>query len=190
MMDFARLSPLRRIALAALCLTGMLPVQPAAAQCLLCGDSGSGGGAVSASGDSFASPPGTERPLRIDIVANLEFARIVAGPAGGSVSVDAASGRAAPSGAISTLSGPSFSARVRIEGTPGAAIRIDLPTEAIMTSSTGAIARLSAIDAALPPVVRLDANGRFEFSFGGRLDISGAVDGDFRGRIPVTVSYA
>ncbi|MCU0728632.1 MAG: DUF4402 domain-containing protein [Sphingopyxis sp.] len=188
MMDFARLLLLRQSVLAALCLIGMLPVEPAAAQCLLCGDTGSGASAPG--GNGIAPPPGGERPLRIDIVANLEFARIVAGPAGGSVVVDAASGRAAPSGAISTLSGPSFSARVRIEGTPGAAIRIDLPNEAILTSSTGAIARLSAIDAALPPVVRLDANGRFEFSFGGRLDVTGSVDGDFRGRIPVTVSYA
>ena len=36
---------------------------------------------------------------------------------------------------------------------------------------------------------RLSPDGRLQFRFGGRLQIAGDDDGDYRGRIPVTVEY-
>ena len=49
-------------------------------------------------------------------------------------------------------------------------------------SITGLVTDLSAAP-------RLGADGRLQFRFGGRLQIAGLDDGDYRGRIPVTVEY-
>ena len=37
---------------------------------------------------------------------------------------------------------------------------------------------------------RLGIDGRLQFRFGGRLQVTGSADGDYRGRIPVTVEYS
>ena len=175
----------------------LLPV-PGAAQCLLCSGGGSTGGTGN-TGDSGGDPgsigaitmPGNtdERPLRVDVTANLDFARLVAGTGGGSIAIDPGSGRAATSGNVATLGGLSFSGRVRVEGTPGRTIRIDMPRDITLTSPTGGVAHVTGITTGLPPVVRIGADGRLEFGFGGRLELTGAADGDYRGRIMVTVSY-
>ena len=157
---------------------------PAAAQCLLCSQ-------------PAAPPPGSEnplsgatddRPLRVDITADLDFSRLVAGGSGGSVTIDPA-GSAQTHGQIAPLGGLGFSGRAVVEGSPGRQIRVDMPQEVVLTSSNGRSVRVRDIVTSLSPAPRLGPDGRLEFAFGGRLEADGDSDGDYRGRIQVTVSY-
>jgi Domain of unknown function (DUF4402) len=160
----------------------LLAPLPAAAQCLLCSDSGT-------ASDAIATAQPRDLPLNVDIVADLDFSRLVAGQGGGSVTLDPQGGPSVARGNVAPIGGYGFSGRVIVTGTPGRGVRIDIPQDVILTSSTGRTARVSGIVTGLPPVVRLGPDGRLEFGFGGQLEIDGEADGDYRGRIPVTVSY-
>lgn len=159
----------------------LAPVQ-ASAQCLLCSDSGTSSGAIT-------TETVRELPLNVDITADLDFSRLVSGQGGGSVTLDPQGGPSVARGNVAPIGGYGFSGRVIVIGTPGRSVRIDIPSDAVLTSSTGRSARVSGIVTGLPPVVRLGPDGRLEFGFGGRLELDGEADGDYRGRIPVTVSY-
>jgi hypothetical protein len=41
----------------------------------------------------------------------------------------------------------------------------------------------------LPPNPRLDSTGSLQFRFGGRLEIGGDAEGEYRGGVPITVEY-
>ena len=156
---------------------------PVAAQCLLC--SGPIAPALTVQGQ----PGEVERPLRVEITADLDFSRLVAGDGGGSVTISPQGGQGQAQGNVTSIGGFGFSGRVRVEGSPGRAVRITLPREADLTSAQGGQAHVRDIESSLPPVARLGADGVLEFAFGGRLELNGAVDGDYRGRIDVTVAY-
>lgn len=160
----------------------LAPVR-ASAQCLLCSDS------TGVSGTSLVGGLLPELPLRVDIVADLDFARIVAGNGGGSVTLDPRNGSGQSLGDVSPLGGYGFSGRVIVTGTPLRNVRITLPDSVTLTSTTGRTARVTSIQTGQSPVMRLSLLGRLEFAFGGRLELEGGADGDYRGRIPVTVSY-
>ncbi|MBU0824201.1 MAG: DUF4402 domain-containing protein, partial [Alphaproteobacteria bacterium] len=53
----------------------------------------------------------------------------------------------------------------------------------------GRTARVTDLVTDLSAAPRLGPDGRLQFRFGGRLQVAGADDGDYRGRIPVTVEY-
>lgn len=160
----------------------LLAPASASAQCLLC----SSDSAPSASIVGGILP---ELPLRVEILADLDFARIVAGSGGGSVTLDPRGGAGQRQGDVAPLGGYGFSGRVIVTGTPLRNVRISLPDSVTLTSSTGRTARVTAIQTGQSPVLRLNLLGRLEFNFGGRLELEGGADGDYRGRIPVTVSY-
>lgn len=172
-------SVLATIALAALAF--LAPVQ-ASAQCLLCSDAPPSSEIVT--GERFS-----EVPLQIDIIADLDFSRLVAGYSGGSVTLDPHSGAGRTQGDVAPLGGHGFSGRVIVTGTPLRNVRISLPDSVTLTSTSGRTARVSDIQTGQSPVLRLGPTGRLEFAFGGKLELDGAADGDYRGRIPVTVSY-
>lgn len=129
-----------------------------------------------------------DQPLRIEVIADLDFSRLVAGRNGGSVRIDP-DGSGSTVGGAALIGGYGFSARVLVSGTPGRTVRISLPHEVVLSAASGRVARVRDISANLPPLVRLGPDGRLEFAFGGRLDLDGEADGDYRGRIDVTVSY-
>lgn len=152
------------------------------AQCLLCTVPAPGADSLAHGSDA------DDRPLRVEVTADLDFSRLVAGSGGGSLTIGA-NGGAQASGAVAPLGGLGFSGQVRVEGAPGRNIRVDLPDEVVLTSSGGGIVRVRDLVTSLPAGARLGPDGRLEFSFGGRLDVTGDGDGDYRGRIEVTVSY-
>ena len=160
----------------------LLAPAPTSAQCLLCSD-------VSPSSEIVAGERFSEVPLQIDIVADLDFSRLVAGHSGGSVTLDPHSGAGRTQGDVAPLGGYGFSGRVIVTGTPLRNVRISLPESITLTSANGHTARVTDIQTGQSPVLRLGPTGRLEFAFGGRLELDGAADGDYRGRIPVTVSY-
>jgi hypothetical protein len=177
--------PVRPLMLALALFAGSLS-GAAEAQCLLCGDNGTAttGAVRSASDDALDLTP-----LRVSITADLDFSRLVSGNGGGSVTIDPSTGQIRSSGAVEALGGSGFTGRAVIEGTPGRTVRIDLPTDVSLRSSTGGEVRIRDIVSSLPPRAQLGPDGRLEFSIGGRLELDGRADGDFRGRIQITVSY-
>ncbi len=169
------------VAIALVALAILAPAQTSA-QCLLCS-------AEPAPTASIVGGLLPELPLRVEIVADLDFAQLAAGSGGGSVTLDPRGGAGQIRGDVSPLGGYGFSGRVIVTGTPLRNVRISLPDTVTLTSSTGRTARVNSIQTGQSPIMRLDLTGRLEFAFGGRLELEGGADGDYRGRIPVTVNY-
>lgn len=138
--------------------------------------------------DPLAKPG--ERPLAIEIWADLSFARLaMTGRSGGSAAVDAQTGSKSTQGEMIDLGGAPVSGRGKVTGAPLREVRIDLPSRVPMTTQGGASAELTDFTTNLPPHPRLDANGELEFTFGARLVIKDGRGGNYRGRIPISVDY-
>ena len=162
---------------------GLLPLLLAAGEdtCLLCTSDASQGTAVA------------ERsilPLTIEITTKLDFSR-AALPAsgGGQIELDPQNGQKRVIGGLVDLGGSALAGTAIIRGEPGRAVRIDMPSDARMTSPTGGVVELSGMRTSLMAGSRLNAAGRLEFSFGGTLVVRGNASGTFRARIPITVQY-
>jgi hypothetical protein len=159
---------------------------PALSQCLLCGDAASPLAAPDSGGDTGDA---AVRPLRITITANLDFARLTSGDSGGALSIEPATGAVVPRGRVRQLGGMAFAGRADVEGEPGAAVRVELPQVIEMTSSSGGRVHVRNLHTDLGPDARIGADGRLSFAFGGDLDVRGDVDGQFRGRITISIEY-
>lgn len=131
-----------------------------------------------------------ERPLSLEIFADLNFAKLaLAGEEGGSAEVDAASGAKRTGGAMVNLGGMAVTGRGRVTGEPLREVRIDLPQTVPMTAPDGGTAELTGFTTDLPGRPALDASGELTFSFGARLIVRQGRGGNYRGRIPITVDY-
>jgi Domain of unknown function (DUF4402) len=151
-----------------------------AAPCLLCGE------APKASDQMVAND---DRPLRIEISAELDFSRVAAGTSGGSVTVDPVSGARRVAGDIKDLGGMALSGEAMVSGTPGRAVRVSIPAEIRLDGDQGQSARVVDVTTNLGPAPRLGPDGRLRFRFGGRLAVASGDDGQYRGRIPISVEY-
>ena len=76
-----------------------------------------------------------------------------------------------------------------VRGEPGRTIRIDLPRRIELSSVSGSQIVIDEIETDLPPMPRLDSAGTLTFRFGGRLQVRGEAEGDFRGDLPITAEY-
>lgn len=127
--------------------------------------------------------------MRVTITANLDFSRLTVRDGGGALAIDPVTGAAIPRGSVAAIGGMAFSGRVLVEGEPNRAVRVQLPEDIILTSSTGGSVRVRRITTSLAAAPQLGPDGRLEFAFGGELQIDGGVSGEFRGRISITVGY-
>lgn len=152
----------------------------AAAPCQLCAPDISGGA---------ASAREAEIPLRIDVETRLDMGRIAVGAMGGEVELDPASGARRLRGDLVDLGGFALSGTVTVRGEPGAEVRVILPASVDLESGHGRTARVTGLVTDLSAAPRLGPDGRLQFRFGGRLQVAALDDGDYRGRIPVTVEY-
>lgn len=138
------------------------------------------------------SDPGAkpgERPLRLEIFADLSFSKLaMTGQGSGSATV-AAQGGKQTSGNIVDLGGMAVSGRGRISGEPGREVRVDLPGQVPMSAGGGGEAELTQFTTDLPARPVIGADGALEFSFGARLVVRGSGGGNYRGRIPISVDY-
>ncbi|WP_432768574.1 MAG: DUF4402 domain-containing protein [Sphingopyxis sp.] len=153
---------------------------PAAAQCLLCAPD---------AGASSVSARTTATPLRVEVETQLDMGRVAVGAMGGEVEIDPRSGARRLRGDVVDLGGFALTGVVTVRGEPGAAVRVMLPATVDLESGHGRSARVAGLVTDLSPDPRLGPDGRLVFRFGGRLQIAGLDDGDYRGRIPVTVEY-
>lgn len=173
------MAPGRTIPIAATAAALLAASAPAAAQCLLC--------------PPAPNPPSntrSEAPLAIEIASGLDFDRVaVTAPTGGSVAIDPTSRARTITGGLAALGGLSMVGNVTVRGEPGRAVRIDLPDNVLLIAADGSSARISRFVTDLPAAPRLGPDGILRFAFGGRLDVSGDADGDYRGRIAITVDY-
>ena len=152
----------------------------AASPCLLCAPEGE---AVTASGRA------AQAPLRVEVETQLDFSRIAVGAMGGEVELDPVTGTRRLRGDVVNLGGFALNGVVTVRGEPGAAVRVILPASVDLEGGHGRTARVAGLITDLPPAPRLGPDGRLVFRFGGRLQVAGLDDGDYRGRIPVTVEY-
>ncbi len=131
-----------------------------------------------------------ETPLSIEITTKLDFSRAaLSGQGGGQIELDPQSGSRRVDGGIIDLGGSALAGTAVVRGQPGRVVRIDMPTNARMTSSAGGIVEITGLRTSLTGNPRLDQTGRLEFSFGGRLIVRGNASGMFRARIPITAQY-
>lgn len=148
----------------------------AAAQCLLCAP------------DADSAAPSAAVPLSIEVDASLDFPRAAVGRGGGRITLDP-SGATRVSGEVTALASLAMHGRVLVRGEPGRAVRVTLPERVTLRTPEGAEADLTDLQSDLPGVARIGADGTLRFQFGGALSVGGGADGDYRGRIPITVDY-
>lgn len=168
--------------LRALAALGLLPLLLAAGEgsCLLC----------TAPDSKAQESVEQDVPLSIDITTKLDFSRAaLSGAGGGQIEVDPDNGTRRVNGGIVDLGGSMLAGTAVVRGQPGRSVRIDMPTTARMTSSSGGVVEIAGLRTSLTGRSRLDQQGRLDFSFGGKLIVRGNATGTFRARIPITVQY-
>ena len=170
---FALLSPIALFA-GAFAVPGVAP-----AQCRLC---------ASPSTSPDVATDGT--PIRLEVQARLDFDQVVLLDSASSGTARLApDGSSSTSGAIGALGGRAMVGSVIVRGEPGRLVRIAFPSSITLHGVTGNSIRVRALTSDLPGAPRLDSGGTLQFRFGGELEISGSVEGDYRGDIPITVDY-
>lgn len=151
---------------------------PAVAQCRLCAPTPA----------AAKKPPTTA--ISIEIEAGIDFSRLglIARNQAGNAVIDPDTGQRTVTGLLD-LSGLPIQGTVIIRGEPNEHVAVTLPPEVTLSNSAGGTVRLTAITTSLRQNPKLEKDGTMSFSFGGRLEVDGSGDGDFRGRVPITVDY-
>ena len=161
-----------------LTLAALAAAAPARAQCRLCDEPTT----------SRASESG-EGAISLEIEASLDFDRLILlqpGPGTATLRPDRST---SVSGTIGAMSGRAMVGQAVVRGEPGRAVRVELPSRIALFSLSGGRIAIDDLVSDLPAIPRLDAAGRLSFRFGGRLNISGDAEGQYRGDVPITVEY-
>jgi hypothetical protein len=151
---------------------------PAGGQCRLCAKPTT---ALSRSSDDDG--------INLEIETDLNFDRLVVGSAGSAAAVIRPDGSTAAEGSLVRVSPRAMVGTARVRGTPGRTIRVELPRRIDLFSVSGGRISVDEVVSDLPSLPRLDSAGTLTFRFGGRVQISGDSDGDYRGDMPITVEY-
>lgn len=128
-------------------------------------------------------------PVGLDVQTSLDFDRLILAGAGDGSAELGPDGSRNVSGSIAAIGARAMVGEVVIHGEPGRLIRVALPDRVEMFGLAGGTIRLESIRSNLPLMPRLDGNGRLSFRFGGILRVSGDIDGEFRGEVPIDVDY-
>lgn len=163
--------------LAALVVAAPASSQDAGAPCRLC----------AAAPDTGDANPAA--PVRLDVETTLDFDRLILAGAGEGSAEIGPDGSRSVSGSITAIGARAMVGHVTIRGEPGRSVRIMLPDRIEMTGLAGGSIALESIRSDLSAAPRLGSDGTLSFRFGGVLRISGDVDGEFRGDVPIDVDY-
>jgi hypothetical protein len=127
--------------------------------------------------------------IELEVRATLDFDRLVLLGAGGGTATLLPSGERRASGTVATVSASAMVGSVSVHGEPNRTVRVDLPASINLYSVNGAKIAIDEITTDLPSMAVLDSAGNLNFRFGGRLQITGDAEGDYRGDVPITVEY-
>ena len=128
-------------------------------------------------------------PISLDVEASLDFDQLIlAGTGSGSAELGPDGSRSV-TGTVTALSARAVVGEVVIRGEPGRMLRVDLPRNIELFGFNGGSIQIDSIRSDLPPMPRLDANGKLGFRFGGVIRIAGDTDGQFRGDVRIDVEY-
>lgn len=128
-------------------------------------------------------------PIQLEVQTRLDFDRLVLLGAGSGSATLLPSGESSASGSVATVSARAMVGSVTVRGQPNRAVRIDLPPRIQLYSVGGASIAIDRIETDLPAAPLLDSAGNLSFRFGGRLEVTGDAEGEYRGDIPITVEY-
>ena len=128
-------------------------------------------------------------PVRLEIETSLDFDRLILLDAGGGSAVMRPDGSTAAQGAVSSIGPRAMVGSAIVRGEPGRAVRVELPRRIVLESATGAPISFDEVASDLPALPRLDSSGALRFRFGGRLQLEGDAEGEYRGDLPITVEY-
>lgn len=150
----------------------------ARAQCRLCEDP-----------TTERSEGGAGTGISLQVETGLDFDQLILlSPGAGSATL-LPDGSSRVSGTIAAVSGRAMVGEVRIRGEAGRSVLVGLPERVELHSLGGGRIVIDEIVSDLPANPRLDGAGLLTFRFGGRLEVSGDSDGEFRGEVPITVEY-
>lgn len=127
--------------------------------------------------------------LRLEVITKLDFDRLILLGEGRGSALVSAKGVTRASGSVAAVSGRAVVGELLIRGEPGRTVRLELPTSIVLFGMRGGTIRIDSLDHDLGSGPTLDSNGELRVRLGGEIQISGDVDGDFRGDIPVFVDY-
>ncbi|HXH53832.1 MAG TPA: DUF4402 domain-containing protein [Sphingomicrobium sp.] len=129
------------------------------------------------------------QPVSLQVEAMLDFDQLILMASGDGVATLLPDGTRSVSGSLGGFSGRAMVGSVSIRGEPGRAVRVDMPRRIELRSRGGGRIAIDRLTTDLPAGARLDSAGRLIFRFGGRLQVSGDAEGDYRGDLPITVEY-
>lgn len=170
-----RLALASSLAAAALLIGASAPVR---AQCRLC-----------STPTTDIQQDSADGPIQLDVQATLDFDRLVLLGAGNGTATLMPDGERSASGSVATVSASAMVGSVSVHGEPNRAIRVELPPHIDLYSVNGASIAIDRIETDLPSLATLDSAGNLNFRFGGRLQITGDAEGEYRGDVPITVEY-
>ena len=151
---------------------------PARGQCRLCATP-----TTSLSGSSGADG------LTLEVETKLDFDRLVLAGQGQGAAVIRPDGSNVAEGSLSGISARAMVGTATVHGSADRIVRVELPSRIDLYSVGGGRITLDNIVSDLPSLPRLDSAGNLTFRFGGRVQISGDADGQYRGQLPITVEY-
>ena len=155
-----------------------VPLGRAGAQCRLCDTP-----------TTVRDERGDGAPVALEIETSLSFDRLVLLGEGEGSAIIRPDGSTASLGMIGQVGPRAMVGSAVVRGEPNRTVRVELPRQITLFSSSGREIGLDDMVSDLPALPRLDSTGTLRFRFGGRLRISGEAEGDYRGDLPITVEY-
>jgi len=128
-------------------------------------------------------------PLQLQVDATLDFDRLVTLGGGEGAVTLLPNGERRATGSVATVSGAAMVGSISVHGEPGRALRVELPKRIELYSLEGATIVVDPVETDLSGLPTLDSAGNLTFRFGGRLELRGDSEGEYRGDIPITVDY-
>ena len=127
--------------------------------------------------------------MDLQIESRLDFDALVLLGSGGGTATLRPDGTRTSTGTIVDVNGRAMVGRASVRGEPGKTVRIDMPRAIEMHSISGGAITMDQIVTDLPSIPRLDSRGMLEFRFGGRLQVNGEAEGEYRGDVPILIEY-
>jgi hypothetical protein len=170
---------MRRLVLLAAALAAAGAVAPGArAQCRLC-----------TTPTTAVDTAESAKDVRIDIETSLDFDRVVLSAAGAGAAVLYPDGSRSAHGVVSNIGPRAMVGVAVVHGEPNRLVRVELPKRIELFSLSGGSIAFDEVTTDLPSLPKLDSAGNLSFRFGGRIQILGDADGEYRGDLPITVEY-